>query len=66
MKRAMTEGRMRRLVRGIPGDHGWFRVDNADTYIALAAKLREYGVPAEVVFDVLTDAYQATADEFGY
>ena len=61
----MSERRMRQLIKKIPGEQGWWHSSGEASFQSLATKLREHGVPAEVVLDVLTDAYLATAEEFG-
>ena len=56
---------MRRRIREIPGDDGWWRTSGEDAYQDLAGRLREHGVPAEVVVDVLRGAFFAAAAEYG-
>lgn len=54
---------MRRLVASIPGAAGWRTDASGDRYQELATKLRAYGVPADDVYDVLVDAYEAATAE---
>lgn len=56
---------MRRRIRKIPGDDGWWRISGEEGYLALAVRLRECGVPAKVVVDVLTGAFNCAAAEYG-
>lgn len=55
----MKEQRMRNAVLDIPGEAGWYCQRNLDTYQRLATTLRTWGMPAEDVMDLLTDAYWA-------
>lgn len=52
-------------IKAIPGETGWWRQAGQDTYICLAVRLRDYGIPKEEVVDILEKAFYAAAAEFG-
>jgi hypothetical protein len=59
----VTERKMRKFIAEIP-DNGWCDGVSQATFQQLATQLREYGVPADTVADVLNDAYWAAEAEF--
>lgn len=57
---------VRQQIAEIPRrDDGWWHSANLVTYLRLADRLLAHGITPEEVVDILTDAYNATADEYG-
>lgn len=54
---------MRRLVSQIPPAGGWKQQAAGQSFQDLATKLRDYGVPADDVVEILVQAYEAAERE---
>lgn len=58
----MNKRKMRRRIDVIP-PAGWYSSQGRQSFHHLADKLLEYGIPYNVVADILTDAYEAAEDD---
>jgi len=61
----MDNTELRRRIVEWTGPVGWWDPHNEDTYVALAGRLIDLGVPAEEALDILSQAHAATCDEYG-
>lgn len=61
----MSDAQMIKAIKTLP-DHGeWWRTGNESTFIHVAKRLRELGMPAEEVVETLSEVYAAVSDEYG-
>ena len=57
--------KLRKEISDIPGDLGWYKRADQETFEEIAEALLECGLDEIQVLETLQDAYCAVANEFG-
>lgn len=54
-----------KAIEQIPGPEGWWTSSGYETYLRIAKRLLDGGLPFPEVVGFLTDFYHAAAEQFG-
>lgn len=61
----MNAQALKRAIKRIPGEEGWWKSEGQEKFQAHAERLITLGMTPEEAVEFLTDLYWTTAGEFG-